>query len=262
MKPHLARITIYPFKSMEGIELSSVNLLKNGALENDRRFAFVNAEGAYITGNRTLKMHFLRSQYDITTRTLKLRESETKEWHTFQIDDDRNRLEEWVSHYFEMPATLKEHDAGGFPDDIEYPGATVMSTATLEKVIEWYPEISLEEARKRFRANLEIGGVPAFWEDHLYRQKGIGIPFQIGDVRMLGMNPCARCAIPSRNPETGEEIQLFQKEFVNKRQAELPAWAEPTRFDHYYRLAVNTSIDPENQGHLLHVDDTVLLLDE
>ncbi|MBK6772560.1 MAG: hypothetical protein IPG78_10635 [Ignavibacteria bacterium] len=70
--------------------------------------------------------------------------------------------------------------------------------------------MDLEEARKRFRATVEIDGVPAFWEDHLFSNEGKRIEFKIGDVTLFGISPRARCVVPTRNPETGEVIHAFR----------------------------------------------------
>ena len=61
------------------------------------------------------------------------------------------------------------------------PGPTVICTATLVEVTSWYPGLALEQVRLRFRANLEFGGVPAFWEDQLMTAKPGRVRFQIGD---------------------------------------------------------------------------------
>jgi hypothetical protein len=45
--------------------------------------------------------------------------------------------------------------------------------------------------------------------------------------------------------------------FAEKRREALPAWAEPGRFDHYYRLAVNTRIPESEAGKVLKIGDSV-----
>ena len=75
--------------------------------------------------------------------------------------------------------------------------------------------------------------------------------FRVGDVQMEGINPCQRCVVPTRDPETGEVDDRFQKIFIQKRQATLPEWVERSRFNHFYRLAVNTRIPTSEAGKLL-----------
>ncbi|MBI3697280.1 MAG: MOSC domain-containing protein, partial [Acidobacteria bacterium] len=140
--------------------------------------------------------------------------------------------------------------AVGFPDDTNASGPTLVSTATLCEVARWFGA-DLDEMRRRFRANLEIDGVPAFWEDQL-----IGVTFRLGEVAIEGVNPCARCAVPSRNSLTGEVVDpAFAKSFAERRAKALPPWADRRRFDHYYRLALNTRIPESEAGKIIRVGD-------
>ena len=45
--PTLERITVYPIKSLDGVVLESCRVLAGGALEHDRRYALVDAEGVF-----------------------------------------------------------------------------------------------------------------------------------------------------------------------------------------------------------------------
>jgi hypothetical protein len=47
--------------------------------------------------------------------------------------------------------------------------------------------------------------------------------------------------------------------FIEHRQATLPAWADKSFFDHYYRLATNTRINPSEAGKVLCVGDPVVI---
>ena len=75
-------------------------------------------------------------------------------------------------------------------------------------------------------------------------------------MRLEAVNPCARCAVPGRDSRTGlVENSEFAKVFAEKRRKSLPEWAEPARFDHFYRLAVNTRIPPSEDGKKIAVGD-------
>jgi hypothetical protein len=54
--------------------------------------------------------------------------------------------------------------------------------------------------------------------------------------------------VPTRDSATGEMISGFAKSFAKQRQAELPPWAPREAFDHFYRLTLNTSLDPAAEG--------------
>lgn len=145
----------------------------------------------------------------------------------------------------------------GFPDDTNAPGPTVISTGTLETVTSWFPELTVDEMRFRLRANLEIGGVPPFWEDQLFTQAGHCVQFQVGEVLFEGINPCQRCVVLTRDSMTAEAYPNFQKIFAAKRSESLPAWATYDRFNHFFRLSVNTSVPESEAGKVLRTGDEV-----
>jgi hypothetical protein len=188
-----------------------------------------------------------------------LRIAEAAESHAFHVDDQRPQLARWLSDYFETPLDVVEDAAGGFPDDTDFPGPTVISVATLAEVARWFEGVTLDGARGRFRANLEIDGVEPFWEDRLVSDEGRAVRFRIGEVELLGMNPCQRCPVPSRDPLTGETISGFARRFAERRAETLPSWAPRSRYDHFYRLAVNTRA-VSAQPRTLRVGDEVTIL--
>ena len=238
--PHLARIHLYPVKSLDPLRVERAVLLPSGALGHDRRFAMQDREGGFINGKRAPAVHSLRTQFDPTANRLSLQVEGSGEVSTFDMNTQRRELGAWLGEYLAIPLELVEDQARGFPDDSESPGPTVISTATLASVASWFEGMTLDEARDRFRANLEIDGVEAFWEDRLVAEAGRCVRFRIGDAELLGTNPCQRCAVPTRNPRTGETTREFAKTFARLRQQSLPGWAPAGRFDHFYRLAVNT----------------------
>jgi uncharacterized protein YcbX len=241
--PKLARICVFPIKSLDGITSNEAMIGPSGGLRYDRRWAMVDAEGRFINGKRTPLVHSIQAEFDLPAETVRVRQRGTTAWDSFHLTDDRKLLEAWLSEVFDMPVSIVENRESGFPDDLDAPGPTVISTQSLQTVAGWFG-LSLDEARRRFRANLEIDAVAPFWEDHLFCSDAHGVAFQIGDVSLRGTNPCARCVVPSRSAETGELTPLFSKHFAQQRQAALPSWAPAERFDHFYRLAVNTRPEP------------------
>jgi uncharacterized protein len=259
--PHLARITIYPVKSLDGVDVSEARILPGGALENDRRFAIVDGDGRYVNGKRTGKVHLIRSSYDPTHRILTLGLRRSPNDIEIRLDDPAERalLHELLSGHFSLPVTLEEAPETGFPDDSDSPGPTVIASATLDEVSSWFGLRDAEEIRERFRANLEIGGSEAFWDDRLYSIPGQAVRFRIGGIVLEGVNPCRRCVVPSRSPVSGEPFHGFQGRFLRKRRETLPPWAEASRFDQFYRLAVNTRL-PDHVAGTVRVGDEVEIL--
>lgn len=218
------------------------------------------AKDKWINGKRNSAVHHLRSNYNLDAGTVSLSPAGSVAPVSFRLPGEADRASAWLSSYFGEPVTLR-HSPEGFPDDTDAPGPTVISTATLEAVCGWFPGLALESASERFRANLEISGVPPFWEDRLFAaDAATTVRFRIGDVLVEGVNPCARCVVPSRDPHTAAAIESFQVQFAAARKTNLPAWSPAGRFNHFYRLAVNTRIPPAEWGKTLRVGDPVALL--
>lgn len=258
--PHLGNISIFPIKSLDGVTLTETPVLKSGALPHDREFAIVDEQGRFVNGKRNPKVHLLRSTFDEVVGKVWLQIEGTNQKQVFQISEERDRLEAWLSNYFSFPVKLRQNCLTGFPDDINAPGPTVISTGTLEQVASWFPGISVDEMRLRLRTNIEISGVPAFWEDQLFAKAGEVVWFQVGEVVFAGVNPCQRCIVPTRNILKGKAYLNFQKDFIAKRKETMPSWVKLSRFNHFFRLGVNTHVSESEAGKVLRVGDEVKIL--
>jgi len=257
--PRLERITLFPVKSLDGFDVAEAEVLTGGALRDDRRFALVDAEGWAVHGKRTAAVHRVRSAYDGDARTLTLGLEGDRDQRTFRLDADRDALQTWLSEALGAAVTVIEDQTSGFPDDTEAPGPTVVAAATLDAVAGWFPGLDGESCRRRFRVNLTVGGVEPFWDDRLYTEPDRVVRFRVGGVVFEGTNPCQRCVVPGRSPETGETTPAFRSRFASLRRETLPPWAEASRFDHFFRLAVNTRLADRGAG-VLRVGDPVEIL--
>lgn len=255
--PHLAKIVIYPIKSLDGVEVTQAKVLSSGALECDREFAIVDEQGEFVNGKRHAKIHLLRSQFNISHRTISLQIPNEDLPRLFHLDEERQALVTTLSEFFGFPVNLVQNSVMGFPDDTHSPGPTVISTATLTEVASWFTGVSVEQMRRRLRANIEIDDVPAFWEDKLFAQSDQLVSFGVGDVLFFGVNPCQRCIVPTRHPDSAATYPNFQKIFVKQRQATLPEWANSSRFNHFYRLSVNTRLPVSEAGKVVKVGDKI-----
>ncbi|MEA5449028.1 MOSC N-terminal beta barrel domain-containing protein [Leptolyngbya sp. CCNP1308] len=254
----LARIDRFPVKSLDGISVPQAQVLASGALQGDRTYALFDAQGRFVNGKRTAAIHHLRSTFSEDGQFITIAIDSHLPAATFHLQQQRSDLEAWLSDYFQQPITLQSNLNSGFLDDTYAAGPTVISTATLQTVAAWR-NLSLEETRRRFRTNLEIDGVPAFWEDQLFGPDSAPVRFAIGDVVLEGINPCQRCIVPTRDTLTGAATADFQKTFSQQRAATLPDWAPSSRFNHFYKLAVNTNIIDQG-GHTLNVGDSVSVI--
>ncbi|MGC1620752.1 MAG: MOSC N-terminal beta barrel domain-containing protein [Candidatus Acidiferrum sp.] len=260
--PRLANIRLHPIKALDPVSVSEARVGPNGGLEFDRVWALYSADGRWVNGKRTAAMHLIRAAYspNLSSVTLTVpgdrREIPAM---TFAFPGDTDGAAEWFSMYFEQAIQVR-YTRDGFPDDGLASGPTIVSTSSLEAVCEWFPGVTLGEARRRFRTTLEIGNAQAFWEDQLFGENDTAVVrFKIGDIAFEGSNPCARCPVPSRGSYTGAADNGFQKRFSELRRAQLPTWAPAARFDHFYRLATNTRVPSTEQGKVLRLGDSLMI---
>jgi uncharacterized protein YcbX len=267
--PHLVNIRLHPIKSLDPVYVPEARISPSGGLALDRAWALYSVDGKWVNGKRTPAIHLIRANYSPNLREVILsvpgdrREIPTR---TFAFPGAYEDAAEWFSVFFEQQIIVR-YSENGFPDDTVASGPTIVSTASLESVSEWFgptpqgfPGITIDEARQRFRATLEINGVPAFWEDQLFGEDERSVVrFKIGEINFEGSNPCARCPVPPRNPLTGEILEGFQKRFTQLRESTLPPWSPRPRFDHFYRLSTNTRVAPTETNKLLRVGDPLCL---
>jgi uncharacterized protein len=260
--PQLTRIQLFPIKSLDPVVVREARIGPAGGLEHDRAWALHSVEGRWMRGKNAPLIHLIRAEFapDLSAVTLSSQAPERPMSPArLAFPADIEAASAWFSDYFQSPVRVF-YSAEGFPDHGHIPGPTIVSTASLEKVCEWFPGITLEDARRRLRATLEVTGVPAFWEDCLFAPDETSIVrFRVGGVAFEGAAPCERCVIPSRDPRTGASLDGFQKRFSELRQAQLPPWSPASRFDHFYYLAVNTRVPSAECGKLVRLGDSLEL---
>lgn len=254
--PHISTIYVYPVKSLEGITIPQAIFTEGGTLQYDREFAFFDENGKFIKGKNTPELFALRAVFQIEEYRCTLQYSGLEPLQCSLLHD-AEKIEAYMERVCSKRVFFKRNSVQGFPDDDGATGPTMVADASVQAVAEWFPECSVSELIRRFRVNLIVGDAPAFWEDKLFGTAGEVMPFTVGEVRLHGSNPCARCPVPTRDSYTGEIFSGFQKRFAEMRQQTLPYWAEPTRFDHYYRFTTNTITPAEQQGKVLRVGDEV-----
>ncbi len=259
-QPTVSNITIYPIKSLDGVSLQKGMITEGGCLLHDREYAIADANGKFINGKANPLVHSLRSSIDFEREMISFRHHDETTWDHFDLQNEKIEIDIYLSNFFKTPAKLIQNKNGRFLDIPDISGITILSTATLQSVAEWFDNLALEETRKRFRATVEISGVAPFWEDHLFSKPGTAIEFTIGEVTLFGMSPRARCVVPTRNPESGEVLHAFPKTFAKHRADSLPAWSTLDKYDHYYYLTVDCYIPPTEVGKWIRVGDEVRVI--
>ena len=172
--PHLAGITIYPVKSLDGMSLSEATVLPSGALMHDRRWRLVDAEGAVVNAKRNTRFHGIRATFGIegiensrvfsadsgNVVTLSIEKNLSAETpslaeETFPLLPNREGPCGWLSEALATNVLLQECFDSGFPDDRDAAGPTLISSESLLEVARWF-DWTIEETRRRFRMNLEV----------------------------------------------------------------------------------------------------------
>jgi uncharacterized protein YcbX len=269
--PRLERVRIYPVKGLDATEVESAEILDRGTLAGDREFALFDADVApdgdigeesphdngVFNAKHSERFHTLDTSYDPGTTELAV-EPDEGETRTFDLDAEQKDAAAWFGDYFDHDLALRRDESIGFVDRRTV-GPSVVSTATLEAVTSWFEETSVEGARRRLRANLEVSGVPAFWEDRFVGEDAPA--FEVGGVRIEGVTPCARCVVPERDPETGEPTPEFRERFLEKREETFPEWADRDAFDHLYTLMLIAEVPEDDRVQSLAVGDAVEVVD-
>ncbi|WP_251342586.1 MOSC domain-containing protein [Haloplanus halophilus] len=264
---HVERLRRYPIKGLDGADAESVRITAAGTVAGDREYAMCDPTADAIetgddvrtlayNGKQTDRVHDVRTRLDDGTLTVETDDDS----RAFDLSTDAGRAaaSEWFSGFVGDPVELRRREPPAFVDRPDA-GPSVVSTATLEAVASWFEDVTVEGARRRLRANVEVGGVPAFWEDRFVGEDAPGFVVGSGDdaVRFEGAEPCARCVVPSRDPETGEPLEGFRERFVERRAATFPEWADPEAFPHNYTVMLIARVPEASRGRTVSVGDEV-----
>lgn len=263
---YIENLWVYPVKGLDRMAIDESRINEAGTLTGDRKYALLDPEedsvirdrtdsvGKTLNGKEIDNLHELTARFDPKTDELTVQLGGTSDPVRFNLESEQKAASEWFSEFVDTDVVLRRR---GPPSFIDRPklGPSVISTATLEKIASWFDEMTVEGARKRFRPNIEVGGVPAFWEDQFLGDDPSGI--SISGTRLEGAEPCARCVVPSRDPDTGNTITSFRTRFVERREETLPEWADPDEFEHFFSVMTITSVPDKSRDGIIRVGDEV-----
>lgn len=221
-RPRVARIFVYPVKSLGGIELTECAVEERG-LRHDRRWMLVDADGIFMSQRKF--PHLSRVEVRLDPESLRLEfermpplivplapsggeAREVQVWRSVcpaiavGLEADA-----WCSEVAGQPCRLvfmpdstrrpvNPQHAG--PDDIVsfadgYP-LLVISEASLAEL---NARLSSSLPMDRFRPNLVVTGVPAHAEDEWRRM-------ELPDAVLYGSKPCARCVVTTIDQARGQ----------------------------------------------------------
>lgn len=220
---HVSGLFRYPIKSCAGHALDAARLDRRG-IEYDRRWMVVDVMGQFRTQRELPRMALVHPRIGHGTLILaadgmpdlELGLTDPGQRSLVEVWKDRvnaidqgERAAEWLTRFLAEPLRLvrfvetedrrveptyavRAEDQVGFADAYPLLIANEASLADLN--------LRLEEPlpMRRFRPNIVVGGASPYVEDAWSRVR-------IGEVEVAVVKPCARCAITTVNPDTGEK---------------------------------------------------------
>ncbi len=259
LNPIISHIRIYPIKSLDGIELRSVEVGIRSLL-HDREFAMLAEDGRFVNGKRTGKVNQLKASYDLSDYRVSFSERDKGEETSFHLINDKEKIETWLSDFFGLKISFLHNREGRLMDIPDRSCVTILSTGSLEYLSENITGHSVDDLRLRFRASLEIAGVPPFWEEKLADSDGEPIRYRVGDVRASGISIRARCNVPPQDPFTGELDKTFIKKMIVARDKNVPEWSMVRELHSLYHLSIDCFIPDSEKGKFINVGDEVEIL--
>ncbi|MBI3203593.1 MAG: MOSC domain-containing protein [Myxococcales bacterium] len=221
MKARVSTLSVHPVKSCGGLQLARARVERRG-LAGDRRFMLVDDEGRFVTQREEAALARTRvaradGRLTITApglRPLELPESLAAGTRiAVQVWGDRTEglLVPEASTWFSglvgrslrlvyMPSDVRRavdptyaapDDIVGFADGFPL---LLISQASLDSLV---ARVGQPLEMRRFRPNVVVAGTEPHAEDGWRR-------IRIGALTLRVVKPCSRCAIPTRDPDTGE----------------------------------------------------------
>ena len=217
----LTRITVYPLKSGAGIDLDASHIEPCG-LRDDRRWMAVDSDGVCVTARE--RPQLVRMLARVTDTGLRL-EMDDREPFTVQYPDAGSRTARvwiwgqacsaldagdtaasWMSDAIDKPVRLvamddrfkrrPDPDCTLPNDEVSFADCYPVLAIGRSSLDDLNTRTPASTSMRRFRPNFVIGGGAPYAEDAWRR-------IRIGSVEFEGVENCARCELPTVDPETG-----------------------------------------------------------
>jgi MOSC domain-containing protein len=213
MEGRVARISIAPVKALHVANPDRVEVGPTG-VAGDRRFWLVDGGGRLVNDKRRPQLLRVRVEWDEATRRLELAFPDGRRVEGVvepgepvdvtlydRVHPSRavpGLWQEALSDYAGEPLTLLWSESGAVDRGIGGGAVTVVSRGSLERLREEAAAKGPVDGR-RFRMLFEIDGVEPHEED-----EWIGSYVAIGDAVVAPVGNVGRCAVTTKNPDTGE----------------------------------------------------------
>lgn len=241
----ISRLFVYPVKSLGGISVSSA-LLTDRGFQHDRRWMLVNEHNQFMTQREYPQM--ARLQTNITESGISIfhmddiheritipfsNASGTKltvqVWNDYveAIFVDR-KIDEWMSRKLDVTCRLVF-----MPDDSlrKVDPKYAVDQTNITNFSDGYPLLLISQSSlddlnsrlespismNRFRPNIVLAGANPYEEDEMAE-------FRIRGIQFYGVKLCARCAIPTINPDTLQKSKEPTKTLATYRQKGNNIW--------------------------------------
>lgn len=201
-------ISVTPVKCFALAHPESIELTEAGVLEN-RRFLLVEAEGKRLRSSLTSWPMVVRGEYDAETEQLRVTFPDGAVWRgsalgsgePIEVDFHERMVEsrvvegEWnerLSRLASHPVRIVRPERHGH---VQEAPVTLVSEASINRLAQ---EAGSEVDGRRFRMLFTLSGCGAHEEDEWN-----GSLLRIGDAVVCGGGPVDRCAMTTRDPDTG-----------------------------------------------------------
>ena len=224
----ISNLTIYPVKSMQGIELEGAELTPHG-LENDRRFMIVRANGRFVTQRDLSRLALVQTSLDEDGIVLSMdghgcvtvpfmaadgERIDTKVWgDKCETVDQGEDISSWLTQALEssnrlhlvrmapdfvrpqgQPENLGEKTSTHFADAAPFLVANESSLEVLNQELEKRGHSPVP--MNRFRPNIVVRGLAPFAEHEIAELSS-------ENYRLGLCHPCERCVVTTIDQATG-----------------------------------------------------------
>lgn len=227
---------------------------------HDREFAMLGSDGRFVNGKRTGRVNQLAATYDLNNYQVNFTERGADNMESFNLLEENEKISAYLSDFFQLEVAFLHNKEGRLLDVPDRSCVTILSEASLSYLSAEMHHEDIEDMRLRFRANIEISGVPAFWEERLARLSREPVQCRIGDVSIAGNSLRARCNVPPKDPLTGELDKKFVAAMLRAREKNIPDWSCVGELDSLYYLSVDCSLPASEKGKRINIGDELVII--